>query len=224
MKRYNKISPHTCYTAMCTQACKRNQERVSLYLPVQISWSDSSEGSITLVALTTQCPLTHVRTLSSKTGQFLHHPKHFFPSYSQPSPCIWETAWGALWVCLSEREGEKGGEEAGQSVRSSGENKESVFCMHRWRQCGSCNNHRFANHLRHLGQRKPPRNSLNTELTQCNSLYWYPCPIHWEVCGTRSRFLMGVASLRIWFCGCRKRMNIEFISKSLSNMQSCMLM
>lgn len=132
-------------------------------------------------------------------------------------------------MCLSEREGEEGGEEAGQSVRSSGENKESVFRMHRWRPCGSWNNHRFANHLRHLGQRKPPptpRNSLNTELTRCNSrarLYWYPCPIHWEVCVTRSRFLTGAASLRIWFCGCGKRINIEFISKSLSNVQSCTL-
>lgn len=163
----------TLVTQRCAHKLANGTKRVSLYLPVQISWSDSSEGSITPVALTTQCPLTHVHTLSSKTGQFLHPLQHFFPSHSQPSPCICETAWGALWVCLSEREGEKGGEEAGQSVRSSGENKESVFCVHRWRQCGSWNNHRFANHLRHLGQRKPPppspRNSLNTELTQCNS-------------------------------------------------------
>lgn len=59
-----------------------------------------------------------------------------------------------------EREREKGGEEAGQSVRSSGENKESVFCMHRWRQCGGWNNHRFAKRLKHLGQTKTPATFL----------------------------------------------------------------
>lgn len=54
-----------------------------------------------------------------------------------------------------ERERERG-EEAGHSLHSSGENKESVFCLHRWRQCGGWSNHRFAKHLKHLGQIKPP--------------------------------------------------------------------
>ena len=39
-------------------------------------------------------------------------------------------------VFVRKREREKEREKLGQSMHSSGESKESVFCMHRWRQCG----------------------------------------------------------------------------------------
>lgn len=84
----------------------------------------------------TQHPLRNVQTLGSKQSPCTRWTSSSAAACMhslKPSPCIWEAAWGGLWVCESARESER---RQGQSVRSSGGNGESVFWMHRWRQCG----------------------------------------------------------------------------------------
>lgn len=131
--------------------------------------------------------------------------------------CIWETAWGVLWVC--EREWEWAGAECAQReqrIRSLNAQMETVW--RQWR--GPDNNHRLAKRKKHLGQRTPPHCVFkHRALTWCSShapLYWCPCPIHWGVPGNDSRSLKGAASLRIWSCGCRRRKRWETKPKFIS--------
>lgn len=119
-----------------TNTHKQSQWRVSFYLPAQISRSASYEGSITLLALQAsilwgryggpQITTASLHRWTSSSSAVCTHSQ-------KPSPCVWEAARGVLWVCKSVRESER---RQGQSVRSSGGNTESVFRMHRWRQCG----------------------------------------------------------------------------------------
>ncbi len=203
---------------MCTQTFKEHVK--SFFLPAcadilkcqlrRISYADNT---------ITQHPLRNAQTLGSKqspsTGEFspsaaacTHSPK--------PSPCIWETAWGVMWVC--EREWEEAGAECAQQRREQRISIPNAQMETVWRQWRGWNNHRLAKRLKHLGRRKCPLCFFkHRALTWCSShapLYWCPCPIHWGVPAMRSRSLTGVASLRIWSCDCRGRKKGELKHRS----------
>lgn len=128
---------HTCYTGTCAHKHTQTEPVEGFLLPACADIQKCQLRRINYASSTTsQHPLRKVRGpqitttslhrwMSSSSAVCIHSQK--------PSPCVWEAARGVLWVCKSVRESER---RQGQSVRSSGGNRESVFRMHRWRQCG----------------------------------------------------------------------------------------
>lgn len=97
----------------------------------RFSTSACEVGLVTLVPLT-QHPVKNLQPHTSKNesphSSCCSGSTHTLTTFLKKSfICIWWTARRVWWAYESRQ---------GQSVRSSGGNRESVFHMHRWRQCG----------------------------------------------------------------------------------------
>lgn len=193
----------------------RASREFSFYLPAQISKSANYRGSIMalqpgilwgtcrLFGLKNKVPPAQVNFLVSGSDRIAR-------TLPKPSPCVFARRHEECGGCVRVRERVRGRQ--GQSVRSSGGNRESVFWMHRWRQCGGSDVAGIITGWQSIwniwdSRELPLCFFKHRALTWCSShapLYWCPCPSHWGVPAKRSRSLTGAASRRIWSCGCKR--------------------